>query len=107
MADRRRRESGGRVLVGLLPVWIYLVRLIAAPASLDPAFANPPAFAGLPLGVILLGVALLVMAIGVEILRRSSSNRTTLLTFVGLTLPSAVLVVVTPALVLMSQNAAV
>ena len=107
MADRRRRESGGRVLVGLLPVWIYLVRLIAAPASLDPAFANPPAVAGLPLGVILLGVAVLVMAIGVEILRRSSSSRTTILAFVCLTLPATILVVVAPELVLMSQNAAV
>ncbi|HEV8697720.1 MAG TPA: hypothetical protein VGQ89_08510 [Candidatus Limnocylindrales bacterium] len=94
----------GRVLLGLLPLWILLIRLIAFPESMDPVTANPPAVAGLPAGVILVGVALAVMAIGIEVVRRASSNRSALLAFVGLTLPSAAVVVVAPALILIVQN---
>lgn len=95
-----------RVLLGLLPLWILVIRLVAFPGSMDPVTANPPAMAGLPLGVVLVGVALAVMAIGVVALRRASSNRSALLAFVGLTLPSAAVVVVAPALLLIVQNMA-
>lgn len=96
----------GRVLLGMLPLWILLFGLVAIPGSMDPIFANPPDVAGLPAGVILVGVALAVMAIGVEILRRASSNRSALLAFVGLTLPSAAVVALSPALILIVQNLA-
>jgi hypothetical protein len=94
----------GRILLGLLPLWILLFELIAFPGSMDPVTANPPAVAGLPAGVVLVGAALAVMAVGIEILRRVSANRSALLAFVGLTLPSAVVVVLAPALVLIVQN---
>jgi hypothetical protein len=50
--------------------------------------------------------ALAVMALGVVALRRVSSVRSTLLAFLGLTVPAAAVVVVTPALILMLQSPA-
>jgi hypothetical protein len=94
-----------RVLVGLLPLWILVIQAIAFPGSIDPVMANPPALAGLPAGVILVAGALAVMAIGIEVLRRSPSNGVALLAFFGLTLPSAALIVAAPALILRIQNA--
>jgi hypothetical protein len=96
-----------RILAGLLPLWILVFEAIAFPGFMDPAFANPPAIAGLPAGVILVAAALAVMAIGVEVLRRSSSTRSALVAFLGLTVPAAAVVVATPALILIVQNLAV
>lgn len=63
-------------------------------------FFNPPDTLGLPLGVVLVGAALAVKAIGVVALNRASSNRSAQLAFVGLTLPAAIVIVVAPALIL-------
>jgi hypothetical protein len=94
----------GRVLLGLLPLWILLIRLIAFPGSMHPVRSNPPAVAGLPAGIVLVGIALAVMAIGVVALRRASSTRSALLAFLGLTVPAAAVVVVAPALILIVRN---
>ena len=94
-----------RLLLGLLPLWILVIRLIAFPGSMDPVFANPPAMAGLPTGVVLVAAALAVMAIGIEVLRRASSNGMALLVFAVLTLPSAAVMVLAPTLILDIQNA--
>ena len=97
----------GRVLLGLLPFWILLFELIAFPGSMDPVTANPPAVAGLPAGIVLVGAALAIMAIGVVALRRAASNRSMLLAFLGLTVPASAVMVVAPALVVIVQNMAV
>jgi hypothetical protein len=96
----------GRVLLGLLPLWVLLTRWIVSPGSLDPIFANPPAVAGLPGGVVLVGAALAVMAIGVVALRRASATGSMLVAFLGLTVPAAIVVVAAPALILLVQNTA-
>jgi hypothetical protein len=96
-----------RVLIGLLPLWILTFELIAFPESVEPIGANPPAVAGLPVGILLVGAALAVMVIGVVALRRASSTRSTLLAFLGLTVPAAAVTAVAPALVLNVQNMAV
>jgi hypothetical protein len=101
-----RRQSTLRVLVGLLPLWVFLFLAIALPGFMDPVFANPPAVAGLPGGVVLIGAALVVMAIGVEVLRRAPSTTSTALALAFLTVPSLVVVVMAPALILMIQNVA-
>lgn len=93
-----------RVLVGLLPVWVLLFLAFAVPGSIEPIGSNPPAVAGLPLGIILVGAALVVMALGVEVLRQTSSTTSVLLTLAFLTLPSAAAVVLAPTLVLTMQS---
>ena len=99
-------DAVGRVLLGLLPLWILLILLIAFPGFMDPIVYIPPAIAGLPLGIVVVGAALVVMAIGVVALRRASSNRSAMLAFVGLTLPSAFVMALTPALTLIIANMA-
>jgi hypothetical protein len=94
----------GRILLGLLPLWTLLFMLIASPGSMDPLITNRPSVAGLPAGILLVGVALAVMAIGVVALRRASSTRSMLLAFLGLTVPAAAFMVVGPALMLIVQN---
>jgi hypothetical protein len=57
---------------------------------LDPGVymgANPPDLVGLPLGFLLVGVALVVMAIGVVELCRTLSNARALVAFLCLTMP--------------------
>lgn len=98
------RRGIGRVLLGLLPVWFLVILWVAFPGFMDPAFANPPAVAGLPAGVLVIASALAIMAIGVEVMRRTESDQTALLAFIGLTLPSAIVVFVTPALILIVQG---
>lgn len=95
----------GRILLGLLPLWILLIQVFAFPGSIDPVMANPPEVVGLPAGVILIAGALALMALGVEVLRRAASNGVALLAFLGLTLPAACLIVAAPALILNMQNA--
>jgi len=73
---------------------------------MDPVTANPPEVAGLPGGVVLVAAALAVMVVGVEVLRRTSSNRVALLAFLGLTLPSAAVVLVAPVLIVSVQTMA-
>jgi hypothetical protein len=95
-----------RVLVGLLPLWIILIQAIAFPGSMDPVTASPPEVAGFPAGVILVASALAVMGLGIEVLRRASSNRVALLAFLGLTVPAAAIVVVAPVLIVIVQTMA-
>lgn len=103
--EPRRIPNGVlRVLLGLLPMWILVIRVVAVPGSMDPVLENPSALGGLPAGIVLLGAALVVMAIGVVVLRRPSSTRSTLLAFVCLTLPSTVVIVLAPAIILVVQN---
>jgi glucan phosphoethanolaminetransferase (alkaline phosphatase superfamily) len=96
----------GRVLLGLLPLWILLILLIVFPGFMDPVGANPPDVAGLPAGIVLVFVALAVMAFGVVALRRASSTRSMLLAFLLLTVPAAAVIFVAPALILIVQNMA-
>lgn len=91
--------------MGLLPLWILLIRLIAFPGSIEMFGGNPPSVIGLPAGILSVGVALAVMAIGIVGLYRASTNRSALLAFVAFTLPSAILMVLTPALILIVLNA--
>ncbi len=87
------------LLVGLLPLWIYAYQLVAAPRAIDTLFSNPPALAGLPLGVLLDAIALLAMAAGIIALRRASSTAMTVAAVLCLTVPAAVVVAAAPVLV--------
>jgi hypothetical protein len=94
---------GTRIVTGLLPVWLLLLMLIAAPGGVYRLGDNPPAIVGLPVGILLVGIALVVMAIGVAILLRTSSTRSLLVAFLCFTVPAAVVMVAAPVLILMVQ----
>jgi tight adherence protein B len=58
----QQRMSG--YVVGGLPFFLALFIYLAAPKFFDPMFVSPPDVIGIPLGVILFGIALLAMGAG-------------------------------------------
>jgi hypothetical protein len=103
-SHQRAGNRALRVLIGFLPLWVLLFLLVAAPNFMAPMFANPPEVYGLPAGVVILAIALTVMAIGVAILGRTSSPKAAIVTVVGFTAPSLILLVMAPAMILAIVN---
>jgi tight adherence protein B len=64
----QQRLSG--YVVGFLPIGLAGFLFVAAPGFMDPMFANPPAIAGLPAGVIILIMGGIMMFIGFMLIRR-------------------------------------
>jgi tight adherence protein B len=64
----QQRLSG--YVVGGLPFGLALFIYLAAPTFFDPMFAKPPEFLGIPLGVILLGIAVMAMGAGFYFIRK-------------------------------------
>jgi tight adherence protein B len=64
----QQRMSG--YVVGFLPIGLVGVLMVIAPKFMDPMFQKPPEVAGLPLGVIILGLGGVMMAIGFVLIRR-------------------------------------
>ncbi|MBI3751621.1 MAG: type II secretion system F family protein [Chloroflexi bacterium] len=64
----QQRMSG--YVVGGLPIGLAAFIYIAAPNFFDPMFAKPPDVLGIPLGVILIAVALVMMGIGFFFIRK-------------------------------------
>lgn len=64
----QQRLSG--YVVGFLPIGLAGFLFVAAPGFMDPMFANPPAIAGLPAGVIILFLGGFMMFIGFMLIRR-------------------------------------
>jgi tight adherence protein B len=64
----QQRLSG--YVVGGLPFGLALFIYLAAPTFFDPMFAKPPEFLGIPLGMILLGIALASMGAGFYFIRK-------------------------------------
>jgi len=64
----QQRLSG--YVVGGLPFGLALFIYLAAPTFFNPMFAKPPDVLGIPLGVILLGIALLAMGGGFYFIRK-------------------------------------
>jgi tight adherence protein B len=58
----QQRLSG--YVVGGLPFFLALFIYVAAPSFFNPMFAKPPEVLGIPLGMILLGIAVLAMGTG-------------------------------------------
>ena len=64
----QQRLSG--YVVGALPFFLAFFIFLAAPTFFDPMFVRPPAVLGIPLGVVLLGVAVLAMGAGFMAIRK-------------------------------------
>src|SRR6185503_18178424 len=58
----QQRLSG--YVVGALPFFLAFFIFLAAPKFFDPMFHSPPDVIGIPLGIILLGIATLMMGAG-------------------------------------------
>jgi tight adherence protein B len=64
----QQRMSG--YVVGGLPFFLALFIFLAAPTFFDPMFESPPDVLGIPLGVILFGIAALAMGAGFYLIQK-------------------------------------
>jgi tight adherence protein B len=64
----QQRLSG--YVVGALPFFLALFIFVAAPSFFEPMFLRPPDVLGIPLGVILFGVAVMAMGAGFYFIRK-------------------------------------
>ena len=64
----QQRLSG--YVVGGLPFFLALFIYLAAPKFFDPMFIKPPDVLGIPLGIILMGIAVLAMGAGFMFIRK-------------------------------------
>lgn len=98
---------GPKLVLGLLPLWLFIFFRVAAPGFMEPAFSNPPSVMGLPAGFVPLAIAFVLTGLGVLGLRRVSTTTAAGLVFLAFTIPAVLAIVLTPAMVLVLQNAAV
>jgi tight adherence protein B len=64
----QQRLSG--YVVGFLPIALAGFIFLAAPKFFDPMFINPPGLLGLPAGMIIMGMGLVMMFIGFMLIRK-------------------------------------
>ena len=95
------------ILVGLIPLWLIVVLSVFAPGFMDPLYANPPGIAGLPAGMVLMGVAIAWMAVGVALIAVAHSVRVQLAAYLIFAVPAVMLILFGPATILIIQNLAV
>ena len=83
-------------------LWVFLT--VAAPGFMDPIYSNPPAIAGLPAGIVILGGAFLVAGLGVLIADRTRSDLVAFLAFLFLSCPAMAVIILASPIVLIVQN---
>jgi tight adherence protein B len=64
----QQRLSG--YVVGGLPFGLATFIYVAAPRFFDPMFVKPPEFLGIPLGIVIMGIGLVMMMIGFFFIRK-------------------------------------
>jgi hypothetical protein len=95
---------GLAVVVALMPLWLLVGLYVVAPGFLDPVYAVPPAIAGLPAGIVLIGIALGWMAIGVGVISVVQTVRAQAASYLLFAVPAATFILFIPATSLIIQN---
>ena len=101
---RRGPLAGVWLAVALLPLWLVIGFAALAPGFTDPLYSNPPDFLGLPVGVVLLGVAWAWMAVGAWLIVRTTALGWRVAALAFCTLPATALVLLSPAIALIIAN---
>ena len=94
------------VIIASVPVPLWIALWILAPGFLEPVFINPPAMLGLPAGVVIIAIAGGLATLGWLVARRTRSVRVALGAVTFGTIPALLLIVMTPALILIMVNLA-
>jgi hypothetical protein len=104
---RSPAARAGYVILTSLPFILTVALMVLAPGFLDPLFANPPAIAGLPMGVVILFIALAWALFGILVAWGARSNARVIGALLVFTLPAAMVIFLGPALILILQNQAI
>jgi hypothetical protein len=109
MVDATVRSPMARVGFALtsFPFILLVALAVLAPGYLDPLFANPPAIAGLPLGVAWLFVAIVWAVLGILVARGVRSSARIIGALLVFTLPASMAIILGPAAILIVQNVAI
>ena len=106
-APSRSRSRVPTRLTAFTPLWVLLVASVASPNFFDPMFAKPPEILGIPFGFVMDAIAMVWTLIGVVLIWDARSRLVELLVLTLFTIPATILVVFSPALILIMQNLAV
>jgi hypothetical protein len=103
MAEQRatRREVG--LAVALVPVALSIALLVLAPGFVEPLFDPAVAIAGMPAGLVMLGLASLLAGVGLLVVVRARGTGTIVLGDVVAMLALAI-VILGPAVVVVIKN---
>ncbi len=106
--DKTTSSHGSRLyLIGFAPLVLLVFLAVAAPSFLAPLFdTSVTTTANLPLGWLLLGIAVLFMAGGILVMRAFPSALGVALGMLVFTFPSLVIILFGPAMVLIAENLA-
>jgi hypothetical protein len=88
----------------LSPVVLWVALLLMAPGFTDPLYTNPPGVLGLPAGLVLVGLALILAVVAVVVVWRSRSPMVQALAIGLLTIPALLLIGLGPSIILAVQN---
>ena len=94
------------VVIASVPVPLWIALWILAPGFMEPVFLNPPAVLGLPAGVVIIAFAGGLATFGWLVARRARTVGVALGAVTFLTIPALLLIMVTPALILIIVNLA-
>jgi hypothetical protein len=100
-------RSGPRRLgyaIASLPFALILLVPIIAPGYFEPVFANPPEIVGLPAGVIVLFLAASWASIAFLAVRETRSGIGIALALLAFTVPSTMVIILVPAVILALLN---
>jgi len=87
------------LVTALSPLVLWIALLIMAPGFTDPLYTNPPGILGLPAGLVLVGLALVLAVVGAVIVWRSRSSTVQALAIGLLTIPALLLIGLGPLIV--------
>lgn len=103
VAHQRRRW---RIAALLPPLWLWLV-MVVPPGLMDPLFSNPPAIAGLPMGLYVIATSILLTVASSAVIATARSGIQLAAAIALLTVPATLLIVAGSAVVLVIQTLAI
>jgi len=106
-APSKSRSRVPARITAFTPFWVLIVATVASPTYFGPMFAKPPDWLGIPLGVVMDAIAMVWMLIGVALIWDARSRLVEALVLFWFTIPATLVVVFSPALILIMQNLAV
>lgn len=98
MEARDRSRLGSR-LAALTPLWAGALLFLAPIHWYDDFFRKPPDILGVPLGMVMVGLALVLTLIGVAAIWNVRSQLSELLVLLVFTTPATLLIVLGPRLI--------
>lgn len=98
------RASWPSWIFALTPLWVLIIATLASPTSFPPFGGEGPNLLGINLAVIVQGLALCGMLIGLRLAWNTTSRLVESLAYTVFTFPATMVVLFSPAIVVITQN---